>query len=738
MPHPNPLPSEGEASEWVDAWLWPEGEQLRWWTAADIVLLSRQEPARLLEKVGRALASSPVRLHLTEDWPVEEQRAFHDAVAARPILRERCQFILAVPRTAAPPDFPRRSSVAIIDLWPDTEREDGQRPRLFKFQHQPNQSVTMNLWSGISRVEQQLAHGDLSHSSLLAIIAHGSERNEAQPFRLADGRDWTLPPGIRLPPLVLLLACGSPDDHLVAYGRRLRAAGVQTVLAPTGRLDARPADLFLREFLCGWQAGGRVDELLWRAQRQTDSDYGAGRLLILGRGELRVGPARQSAELPDAELQRAARKLTTASVPELQALVERLTWQCYLQDGDLEGAVDALYEALDLEYDDRDRERPLLESLARHGSQWAPLTRDWVLPYQIYLAEIYDHSLLPAGSGRRLPNPQVPHACYHRAKCHYRKGAYPRAANELTAGLQALPPARWHQRSGLGLLGVLVNTLIDLNLPEPAQAALDQLNPMLSRASSASADRQNLNHWDRRARLALRQRQPPEIALERYRQKRQRDRRDPDRELAWLLYVAAWANLPEAPAFAAEVQAKLNALYGPDYVFGRGNEPPAYLLRALALWAWRSGDAATAAGVAAWTAKLVEPLGRVQDPGPFAMTLGYLHLYVQSHAPVEAMLPDWTRIADALERERYWFELASLACLLGRPAEEIRRALDQFQALRRAAGEELAGLPEPLRQRVMANWPALLERREAAERALLLAGKPAGVAELVKQGMLPL
>jgi hypothetical protein len=74
-------------------------------------------------------------------------------------------------------------------------------------------------------------------------------------------------------------------------------------------------------------------------------------------------------------------------------------------------------------------------------------------------------------------------------------------------------------------------------------------------------------------------------------------------------------------------------------------------------------------------------VGRVQDPGPFAMTLGYLHLYVQSHAPVEVTLSDWTRIADALERERYWFELASLACLLGRPAEEIQRALDQFQRL---------------------------------------------------------
>jgi hypothetical protein len=513
---------------------------------------------------------------------------------------------------------------------------------------------------------------------------------------------------------------------------------VQTVLAPAGRLDARPADRFLREFLRGWQAGGRVDELLWRAQRQPDSDYGAGQLMILGRGDLRVGPARHPAEWPDAELQRAARALTPASVPALQALFERLTWQCYLQDGDLEGAVDALYEALDLEYDDRERERPLLDLLVQHGSQWAPLTRSWVLPYQIYLAEIYDHSLLPAESGRRLPNPQAPHACYHRAKRHYRLGAYPRAVADLTAGLQGLPSARWHQRSGLGLLGLLVNTLIDLNLPEPAQVVFDHLDDiLLNRASAASADRQSLNHWDRRARLALRHGQPKNALVD-YQQKWQRDRRDPDRELAWLLYVAAWADLPEAPGLAAEVQAKLNALYEPAYVFGRGNETPAYLLRALALWAWRGGDARAAAAVAVWTAKLVEPLGRVQDPGPFAMSLGYLHLYVQSHAPINATLPDWTLIADALEREHYWFELASLACLLGRPAEEIQRALEQFQALRRAAGEELAGLPEPLRQRVMANWPALLERREAAERALLLAGKPAGVAELVKQGMLPL
>ncbi len=724
-------------AEWLDAWLWPEGEQIRWWTATDTRLWPRQNPVTLLPQISQRLASTPVRLHLTEDGPVEEQRAFHDAVSASPTLRECWQIIFDVPRTAAPPVLPSRPSVTIADLWPDAEREDGQSLRLFKFPYPANHLLKMNLWSGIARVKQQLAGRDLSHQSLLVIIAHGSERHHAPPFRLADGQEWALPPDIHLPPLVLLLACGNADHNLVAYGRCLRKAGVQTVLAPTGRLDARPADRFLRDFLHGWQTGQRVDELLWRAQRQPDSDYGAGRLVILGRGDLHVGPARHPAEWPDTELQNAARALTPDSVPALQALLERLTWQSYLEDGDLEGVVDALYEALDLDYDDRDRERPLLELLVQHSSQWTQLTQFWVLPHQIYLAEIYDHRLLPARVGQEKSPAQTPQACYHRAKGHYRLGAYPLAAAELTVGLRALPPVRWHQRSGLGLLGLLVNVLVDLNLPELAQAAFDQLDLLLSRASTASANRQSLNHWDRRARLALRWGQP-KIALGHYRQKQQRDQRDPDRELAWLLYVAAWANLPKGPDYATEVQTPLQVRYRTDDVFGRGNETPAYLLRALALWAWRSGDAGAAAEVAAWTVKLMEPLERVQDSDPFAMTLGYLHLYVQNHAQVDAALPDWPEIAAALEHEHYWFELASMAHLLGRPVAETRRYLEQFQELRRAAGEALAGLPEPLRQRVMANWAETLEQREVTERALLLAGKPSNVAELVNQGMLPL
>ncbi|MDQ5908822.1 MAG: hypothetical protein QG599_915, partial [Pseudomonadota bacterium] len=296
--------------EWLDAWLWPEGEQMRWWTAADTRLLSRQNPARLLQQINSP--STPVRLHLTEDVPVETQRAIHEAVSARP-LRDHWQVIFDVPRTAAPPVLPSNPNVAIADLWPDAEREDGQSPPLFKnlLNGLPNAAQ----WRGITEVQRKLACGGLSHRSLLVIMAHGSECHAAPPFRLADGQEWALPSDIHLPPLVLLLACGNADHNLVDYGRRLRKAGVQTVLAPTGRLDARPADRFLRDFLHGWQGGQRVDELLWRAQRQPDSEYGAGRLVILGRGDLRVGPALTPAEWPDAELQNAARALTPDSVP---------------------------------------------------------------------------------------------------------------------------------------------------------------------------------------------------------------------------------------------------------------------------------------------------------------------------------------------------------------------------------------------------------------------------------------
>lgn len=728
-----------------DAWLWPEGKQVRWWTAQDTAVWdgdgdshsAAQRLRQIHQHRAKSSQSGRLRLHLSGDWSAEQQLAFvlEKAKLDSPAYAE-WQIVFDAPRTAEPPVLPPHPGCVIADLWPDAERDDGQSPALFKsLLNEVPESSASTIWRGATQVERELQATDLTQRSLLVIIAHGREGSGALPFRLADGREWGLPPDIRLPPLLLLLACGDAQRHLLDYGRRLlQCAGVQTVLAPTGRLDARPTDRFLRAFLHGWHQGQRVDDLLWQAQQQPDSAYGARRLIILGRGDLHVAPAHSPAEWPDPELQPAARSLTPDRIAALRALLERLTQRCFMQDGDLEGSVDALYEALDIDYDDKEREPLLLALLSTHGSQLTPLTQSWVEPYRIYLAEIYDHRQLHQGSGSRLPNGDAPHACYHRAKWHYRQGAYPRAATELSKGLRALPPTRWHQRSGLGLLGSLVNLLIDLNLPQAAQTALDQLQRQLNRASTASADRQQLNLWDRRARLAVR-RGHLSCALRHYQQKRQRDRRDPDRDLAWLLCVAAWDDALDARQYAAEVQARLNDLNTPDFVFDHGNDTRAYLLRALALWAWRSGDAAAAAEVAAWNERIRPALGEIQDPGPFAMTLAYRYLYVQDHAPVEAALPDWIEIADPLEQEHYWLELAVLSSLANRPVAESQRALQQFWELRTDTFVELVNLPKGL---IKADWRALCTAREGIEQTLLLAGTLPAVVALAQAGLVVL
>ena len=730
-----------------DAWLWLEGKQVRWWTAQDTAVWDgdSQSAVQLLHRIQAQLAqSSPagrLRLHLSDGsdgWTMAQQLAlYQEKGQPNGPADAEWQIVFDAPRTADPPVLPPHPGCVIADLWPDAERDDGQLPALFKslLNEVPDSAIRRDA----AKVERELRATDLARRSLLVLIAHGNESGSCSPFRLADGRGWALPPEIRLPPLVVLLACGNAQRHLLDYGRRLRqCAGVQTVLAPIGRLDARPTDRFLRTFLHGWRQGQRVDELLWQAQQQPGSEYGAGRLVILGRGDLHVAPAHSPAEWPDTQLQQVAHSLTPDRVAALCVLLERLTQRCFMQDGDQEGAVDALYEALDLNYDDEAREKPLLEcltALSRPTTHLLPrLTRSWVEPYRIYLAEIYDHRQLHQGSGSRLTSNDAPHACYHHAKKHYRDGAYPRAATDTATGLRALPASRWHQRSGLGLLGELVNILIDLNLPQAAQTALDQLQRQLNRASTASADRQQLDLWDRRARLAVRQGHLS-CALRHYQQKQQRDPRDPDRNLAWLLCVAAWDDAPDARQYAAEVQARLNDLNTPDFVFDHGNDTRAYLLRALALWAWRSGDAAAAAEVAAWNERIRAALRRIQDSGPFAMTLAYRYLYVQDHAPVEAALPDWIEIADPLEQEHYWLELAVLSSLANRPVAESQRALQQFWELRTDTFVELVNLPEGL---IKADWQALCTAREGIEQTLLLAGTLPAVVALAQAGLVVL
>jgi len=763
----------------TDCWLWPERAGVRWWTPAatgwldlaapwtpsppvgegggggatrsldlDIAALRDQfqhEPlgavlasalaSMLADRLGEA--AGRLRLRLCADLPLPWQRFPFEYLSDQgQSLRHRLHVIRYVPRDAGPPTFPTRREMLILDLWPDAERTTEKGERLF-----------VNLIDGLEaarvirghrRVRAELARLDLTAFAALVVIGHGTQTDD-QPIVLESGETWSLPLERGLPPLVVLAVCGNDHFNLFGYGQKLLAAGAQTVLAPLGELDARPTDQFLRAFLGGCQDGKTAAELLWSAQRQPNSDHGAGRLHLLGRAELHAGPDRAPADQTDADL--AARALQDEEA--LRALIERITLRGFQRDGDLDSAVDDLYETLGIDYDDPKPEKDLLERLRTGESQLPPLARDWAVSYLVYLAEVYNQTLFehyqrvyPKLTARLQGPAQPPYVFYHWGKSSYRQGLYAEALDRVAQGFARLDETRLDRRAGLGLLGLLVSCLIDLNLPVEGLRLYERLNATLRQTGDAFALLQRFNRLDRRARLGLRLGEP-ETALANYQTKRRDDPRDPDRDLAWLLYVSAWAQPTDARSrsYASEVREKLSEVPGLLADPGKGNSTPAYLLRAYALWAWRAGDADAARLLGQHWQHLAPRVQEFPDPGPLGLALGYLHLYQQEHPGHRLGLSSWEGAQARLEESEYWFELAALNSLLGR-REAASRFLGEFHRMRSQALPYLERLPAWLAGGL--DWATSLKQRAEQESALLLAERPPTPAELVEKGVLPL
>lgn len=746
-------------------WFWPEGQAVRWWMphatgllpgeacataalAADEDILSHPDRLWVLPTtLSRPLAAllmdwfsqrpRPWRLALSVDLPLSWQRLPFECLSYQgQRLDTRVQVIRHAPPAAAPPVLPLTHDILIADLWPDAQRDNGHGQRWFT--GLLDQVATGRVLRG-NRIEAQWPWLDLSMVALLCVIGHGSEGRDARPFRIGPDRYWTLPLTQGLPPVVVLVACGDEQGNLLDYGQSLLAAGAQTVLAPVGRLDAAAADDFLRVFLAHWEAGHTVSEALWAACQQPGSRYGAGRMRLLGREDIHRGPIRSHSEWDDAALVQAAAVDDTA----LMALLERITWRCFLDEGRLDGATDELYAALNLTYDDCADEEALLARLHGLWPCLATLTSHWVTPYLVYLAEAYNHPLLSQYESHRLALksepagvPPMPVAHYCWGKLHYRQGDYGRMLEELAKGFALLDEKRLNKAAGVGLLGLLVNGLIDLNLPEAGLALYGRLDHCLGYANDPLSLLQKINRLDRRARLALREGKP-EQALIHYRCKQAMDEREPGREQASLLYAAAWADpeSDEGRLLAAEVRAILQAADPVLPQLGPGSETLAYLLRAYALWAWRARDQ----GAFAWLAgqlTTIEDYFSGRDPGPLGFTLGYLHLY-QRTANAPESLPAWELAEAALESAGYWLELAIFSALLGQ-RKQAARFLGQFQTLRRDMLPTLMQLPPWLASGAPIVWGTRITQREQQEQYLLRDTEPPCLADLIQVGILPL
>lgn len=747
-------------------WFWPEGEAVRWWTphatgllpaeacataalVADEDILSQPDqlwllPTTLIRPLADLLMTwfqqqpRPWRLALSADLPPSWQRLPFECLSyRRQRLDTLVQIIRHVPRTAEPPALPLTHEVVIVDLWPEAERGNHHGQRWFT-------GLLGEVASGRvlrgERIAAQWPWLDLSMAALLCVIGHGSEGCNPKPFRIGPEDDWSVPLTQGLPPLVVLVACGDEQGNLLDYGRTLLAAGAQTVLAPVGRLDAAAADEFLRVFLAHWEAGRTASEALWVACQQPGSACGAGRMRLLGRADLHRGPWQSHSEWDDATLAQAAAGDESA----LTALLERITRRCFLTEGRLDNAVDELYDRLHLQYDDNAAEEHLLARLHGVNPCLAALTTHWVTPYLAYLAEAYNHPLLAQYEQRRLileaepaGVPPMPVLHYYWGKLHYRYGRYGKMLEQLTEGFALLDERRLSETAGIDLLGLLINGLIDLNLPEPGLALYGRLDGCLGYADDQLSLLQRLNRFDRRARLALRQ-GAPEQALIHYRCKQAIDARDPGREQASLLYAAAWADPhdPEGHRLAAAVRTILQAADPVLPQLGFGNETLAYLLRAYALWTWRAQDQA-AFGWLGGQFATVDAYFAGRDPGPLGFALGYLHLYQRAAGVVIPALPAWEIAEAALEGAGYWLELAIFSALLGQGGQAAR-FLGQFQTLRRDMLPTLLQLPPWLASGSPIGWEACITQREQQEQCLLRDTAPLGVVDLIQAGILPL
>lgn len=471
---------------------------------------------------------------------------------------------------------------------------------------------------------------DLTAGGDFIIVAHGRSHGLVD----AAGDSFALPIAHQMPERIWLLACNVDGamDHLA---QNLLRGGCRTVIAATGDISAPEMAGVVESVFAGARLPGENRSWLARARAAFD---GAGNPLALTIwGECDVDP--------------------TAC-----AAWNRMTWD------DEHG--NSRRPPLD---DETTRDEFLSAHQHATSPQAWPLTRDWMLPPLLWLAEKYHHPVMRELS-TQIGDARSPAAIRGLASAARRVGNYAQMAKYLSRGLQ-IPDLKVNEKADY--LGALANLFIDLNLPESAAAIIELHQDCLW---DDPEDRYwaDFKRLDWMARMEAR-RGRLHLALDHMTAKRRRARTDSGRELAWQLYLATWGHLTgqvraeTAAAFAAEVAQRLAG--STREMLGNGNETFAYLLRALAAHAWVSHDLAQLTLANSWLPHAEERLTD-DDPGPWAYAIAYLCL--QRAAPPLSL----DRALCALERAHYLLEAACLSGFAGR-GDERRRLLDRFQQRRK-------------------------------------------------------
>lgn len=485
-------------------------------------------------------------------------------------------------------------SAFFLDLFPPEEFSFGNRLQPLI------QSGSLRTCRPAFLKEQMVAARDLF------IMAHGRAHGLVD----AAGNLFDLPIAHPMPERIWLLAC-NVDGAIDTLAQRLLDQGCRTVIAAASDLSAPEMACLVEDQLVN---GNDLNKnISWLARAETSPSGGGGFhvLTIWGSASIDRSPC---------------------------AEWNRLTWD------NEHGAWSR--PPLD---DETTRE----EFLGAYEQAMSPqawlLTHKWMLPPLLWLAEKHHHPAMKQLS-MQIGDSKSPEAIRSLAAAARRVGNYVQMAKYLSLGLN-IPDLPIKERAEY--LGALANLFIDLDLPESAAAAIElhedcNLHDPKDRAEA------EFRRLDWMARTEAR-RGRLHIALDLMTTKRKRAESDTGRELAWQLYLSTWGyvagqvSMDVAASFACEVTERLASTTSQDA--GYGNETIAYLLRALAVYAWAVNDLALLDILSKWLQFSLERLTE-DDPGPWAYVIVYL--YLQRAASQQ----DFDRAMSALKRTHYYLETA--------------------------------------------------------------------------------
>lgn len=570
----------------------------------------------------------------------------------------------------------------ILNLWPQSNNH-----RQF-FENMIYDQDSKVLQGGIKSTLYASNH-DLSDLSLLCIIAHGNENHPEQPFLCERQQAWRLPYK-QLPPLILLIACGSEQGDLLAYGKKLLQQGARTILAAQGKLDAAQMTVFLEAFIQHWKTGLSAGHILYQLQQEAPSQTTARRIYVLGQANLcHLKKTKQSINISNWSA------LTTAAIDNdsaLQRLLDQLTLHNLIKHSRLTSSINDLYRALELDYNDPHEKKSLLyDRLTVLYPHCLPLTQKWLSYFLLYLSSIHEHQHSDKYHqeiirlqkihihGSELFLFYIAYGCYRAREYERSTRILIDAVHSISLNSQATQIDTNNQEATYRLFGLAVNISTAVLLPELGLFFLDHANDclLLSSLSEEHYANESFIQLDREARLYVAlgdmdNERKGEAGLIQALQKLEKKRllainaraQTGERELCLLLYLSAWLkNETPKKSYVTEAMLILQPVTAicQEISAKKANMNKLYLLKALATWAWLQQDTEASGLLQKYLPTLISlcKSDTTHDSSLLGAIIAYMSLMGNTAAKQQ-----WFYMANKMLNAKCYFEVAILHSLL--------------------------------------------------------------------------